>query len=580
VSFAQEIKDFLGASQSVMKTLGDSEYKRQLSKYTETQNAKMQADMNDPLKDERQKAEIDAIRARAANSRASTGLVAKRGALYDAQLKQLTAPPPEDPVAASIPTGKGRPALQPAIPAEPVQEFADGGLVDEDDDPTDEDDMPAPAIDTPARAPTDVSAQSRTRISPDAGYDAVNAGLKYGVQALGQTGVPTTQRRQRLQAITRGAGAAPLADMQQIFKKIDPNGEMGDSERNIAALSAVYQYKLRAGDPQGAQRAAFTMLQHYRLASQRYAAIAAAAAEHGDVDGAAKAAMKAYANIPDGKDLKITKAPDGRLQYSMIDEKTGKTIQQGIATPQQLAAAAMGVATKGFDQFLLAAAGERAAASREGTSQGNRAPSQRDLKEIKSGIDMHAEEFFDGLKKEGKPATAAEATALKNSAFHIAQENPRLAANEAFEAARTFITAPEPKKGESGAFKIVRDEDTGKNRIMFGDTGREITLSDAELRPLIVLRGKAMKERAEATEKGKGEKSYTDMAIDAGKAVGKMVSDDLDKAEPTLRRAIGDETVERGKSAIRTVGRAIGDAYDWVKEDLSKPPIWDSRGKQ
>jgi hypothetical protein len=570
MGFAQEIKDFLGASQSVMKTLGDSEYKRQLSKNADLQGQKLKQDMDDPLKTERQKAEIAAIRARTANSGASTNLAAKRGAIYDEQLRQLkkAGEPQEDPIAAAIPMGGGR--LQPApVEEEPVAAYADGGLVEDEPDlepDADEDDVPAPAI---GAAPTDVSAQSRSRISQDAGYDAVNAGLKYGVQALGPAGVPTPQRRQRMQALSRGAGAAPLADMQQIFKKIDPNGEMGDSERNLAALSAVYQYKLRAGDPQGAQRAAFTMLQHYRLASQRYAAIAAAAAEHGDIDGAAKAAMKAYANIPDGKDFKIAKTPDGQLRYTMTDEKTGKTLGQGIASPQQLAAAAMGVATKGFDQFLLNAAGERAAAPKGGTSQGNRAPRQSDLKEIKAGIDQTVDDFAG----EAKITDKTQISALKNSSYHIAQENPGLAPDEAFTAARTLITAPKD------AFKIARDEDSGKNRVMFGESGREVTLSDAELRPIMVLRGKAEKARQAEADKGKGEKSYTDMAIDAGKGAGKAISDDVDKVEPTLRRMVGDETVERGKSAVRSVGRAIGDAVDWVKDDLSKPPIWDSRGK-
>lgn len=538
MGFAQEIKDFLSASQSVMKTMGDSEYKRQLSKQSEMTTKKMEADLNDPLKEERQKAEIAAIKARTANSYSAINQ-------RNLQNKAL-ANPPEDATAATIGGPAPRYGLTPAIPTEPVQQFADGGLVDEGSDPNNEDDIPAPAM-----GATDVSA--RSRISHDAGYDAVNAGLKYGVQALGAAGVPTPQRRQRMQALARGAGAAPLADMQQIFKKIDPQGAMGDSERNLAALSAVYQYKLRAGDPQGAQRAAFTMLQHYRLASQRYAAIAAAAAEHGDVDGAAKAAMKAYANIPDGKDFKIKKTADGQLQYTLTDEKTGKTVGQGIASPQQLAAAAMGVATKGFDQFLLSAAGERAAGQKGATSPGNKAPRQTDLKAIKEGVDQHVDDFAEQAKITDK----AQMTALKNSSYHIAQENPGLAPSEAFDAARTFITAPEPKKGEQGAFKIARDEDAKTNRIMFGETGREITLSDAELRPLMVLRGKAIKEREAEAKSKEGQKSYGDYARDAGGAIGNIASD--------AGRAI--------KAGGEAIGGAIGRGAGAIGSALENPAL-------
>jgi len=103
--------------------------------------------------------------------------------------------------------------------------------------------------------------------------------------------------------------------MDGIRKKVDPHNELGEDQRNIASLSAVYQYKLRQGDPQGAQRAAFSLLQNYRLASQRYAVISDAA-KTGTIDARAKAAMKAYANISDGKDFKIWNAPDGQLNYT------------------------------------------------------------------------------------------------------------------------------------------------------------------------------------------------------------------------------------------------------------------------
>jgi hypothetical protein len=152
------------------------------------------------------------------------------------------------------------------------------------------------------------------------------------------------------------------AEMDAIRKKVDPHNELGEDQRNIASLSAVYQYKLRQGDPQGAQRAAFSLLQNYRLASQRYAVISDAA-KTGTIDARAKAAMKAYANISDGKDFKIWKAPDGQLNCSFADDKTGKTITQEVTSPPQFAAAAMSIATKGFEDFLLQQAGTTAGAN-------------------------------------------------------------------------------------------------------------------------------------------------------------------------------------------------------------------------
>jgi type II secretory pathway pseudopilin PulG len=157
-------------------------------------------------------------------------------------------------------------------------------------------------------------------------------------------------------SLASAATCVTPAEMDAVRKKVDPHSELGEDQRNIASLNAVYQYKLRQGDPQGAQRAAFSLLQNYRLASQRYAVISNAA-ETGAIDARAKAAMKAYANISDGKDFKIWKESNGNLSYSFADDKTGKTITQGVASPAQFTAAAMLVVTKGFEEFLLQQAG-------------------------------------------------------------------------------------------------------------------------------------------------------------------------------------------------------------------------------
>lgn len=157
--------------------------------------------------------------------------------------------------------------------------------------------------------------------------------------------------------IAQTAGGLNPQEMEAVRKAIDPERKLTESQRNLAALGSVYQYWANKGDPQKAQRVAFQMLQHYRLAVQRYAAIAAHVANEGNLGLAAKATLKAYANVPEGKDMELTNDPDDpkRLVYSFTDEN-GKTILKGIPTPQQLAASAMGLATDGFDKALLAAA--------------------------------------------------------------------------------------------------------------------------------------------------------------------------------------------------------------------------------
>jgi len=141
--------------------------------------------------------------------------------------------------------------------------------------------------------------------------------------------------------------------MQAVYNKIDPKRQLSDSERNISALGAIWQYKMSKNDTSGAAQAAYDLVQHIRLASQLYAAISEAAIKHRDDPDALRAALKKYASVPDGRDMKVEQTPEGQLRYSyVVDQQTGKVIQGGLATPQQLAAQAMNVATKGFDQFL------------------------------------------------------------------------------------------------------------------------------------------------------------------------------------------------------------------------------------
>ncbi|RZN09627.1 hypothetical protein CWO91_16495 [Bradyrhizobium genosp. SA-3] len=505
MSFAQEIKDFLSAAQSGQKlvsSMGDQQYKRAMTRYQTALADKTVQDMNDPLKDEQAKANIEATRARTAASRQSAALMGKRGAIYDAQLKAYNTPQ-EDPVAASIPGPASRPGLTPAPaiggdqPPESTPMYAEGGMIDEDSDPDDEDDVAAPAIGAPS---TDISARARTPISVEAAHDATAAGLKYGVQALGaQGGIPSPGRQQRMQALFRGAGAAPLADMNAIYKKIDPNNEMGESERNMSALSAVYQYKLRQGDPQGAQRAAFAMLQHYRMASQRYAAISAAAAAHGDIDGAAKAAMKAYANIPDGKDLKVQKSPDGQLSFT-VTGPDGKVIHQGIASPQQLGAAALGVATKGFDQFLLDAAGQRAAKQPAGSGapKGMKEP---DKEKALSALDASYDKSFPAV--DGKPAIGPdEERAIKGSAYRLYQSNPNITHDEAIDAVRRLMSPNAKNPKETGFTTKKLDDDQGYE-VRIGK-GAPIRMSNDDFDAMATARAEkmaALKKTKEAEEK-------------------------------------------------------------------------------
>lgn len=607
MGFAQEIKDFLSAAQAGQKIFGaknDEEYKR-----LRNQRLQQQIDKdNDPEADKLKKDELRArIRARDASiglTNARTGLVGEQRrrlrdmpAVGSAPQLDMTAPefaPREPYQTPAVPAAPGpQSAIEPpnqfaSAEGDPdmedrmfsatggyVQRFAAGGMVDDgpDDEPDADEDDYAPEAAIPAAAPTDVSARSRTptSFSQEAAHDAVKDGLNFGVKSFGldrPAAVSDNGRGQQYRAYATGRGAAPVADMNAIRKAVDPQGKMSESERNLAALSAVYQFKLNRGDTKGAQSAAFAMLQHYRIASQRYAAIAHAAAEQGDIDGAAKAAMRAYANIPDGKDLKITRAKDGQLAYSFVDEQTGKTISKGIASPQQLASAAMGVASQGFDQFLLDAAGQRAAGGKKPAVGGKQSSmKQSDLKSLRESVDGTIDDFVTTKTEGGAKFEPAQVQALKNSAFHIARENPNLTPSEAFEAARTIITSSGEQKPGNQPFEIEKTENG--NRITFGDTGREIMMSDAELRPIMVLRGKRLQEANKERDKELESNKKGSFGAKAMKAIGAVD----DAAGAAFGQAV-DRSVQSVKSTARKYLPELGGRAEAAEDDGQvRPPI-------
>jgi hypothetical protein len=129
-------------------------------------------------------------------------------------------------------------------------------------------------------------------------------------------------------AIAQTAGGLNPREMELARKAVDPEGKLTDSQRNLAALGSIYQYWANKGEPEKAQRVAFQMLQHYRLVSQRYAAIVAQAKQQASMNLATKAALKAYTNVPDGRDVRITFDNDSeRVIYHHVDAD-GRDIQK------------------------------------------------------------------------------------------------------------------------------------------------------------------------------------------------------------------------------------------------------------
>lgn len=497
--------------------------------------------------------------------------------------------------------------------------FSEGGFVDDEEgDPSIPDEamptqgvLPASPIAAPANAPTDVSARRREQavqpvkgiegiVAPGVVRDAVKAGMTFGAResGLANGGAVASPRTMAVaRQIAAGAGGLSEEEMAQAKKAVDPEGQLTESQRNMAALGSVYQYWANQGEPKKAEKVAFQMLQYYRNASQRYAAIAAKAAEGGNIDLATKAALKAYQNVPDGNDMHMERNEDGTLTYVMTGPK-GETIRQGIATPQQLAASAMGMASGGFDKALLSAAGAHEAAQGGGGAVGGRGTSGG--KTQSAGDRAKEEETAMGAVEELKKSFLADEKNKKadpdevntrfeqmgNLATHIMQQN-KLTSKEAARAADQLINP------SSGKFKLKMDDD-GTNTITMGN-GMKFTLDDNQLDQVQNARAARIKAAAdkEAAAKIEADKPGLMSKVGEGalqvakglnedgdlnplkvvaKTVGRGVLNLLDKSfgehipesvkSMTVRDLIPDEMRER-------VGSDIGKVKDIVRRNSS-----------
>jgi hypothetical protein len=558
MGFGREIKDFLAAMQAgekMFSSMGDREYKR-----LRAQLLKQQVDdAADPetraLKKEKTRAEIQRLKRgpqRAPMHPAQEEALRARTDYYKLRQEQLRNPPKVPSAVDDIPSGglgvppSRRSALDdpelmefdtaelgdeyepegaiedealyaakggvvPKVKAK-VKKYADGGVVeDEPEVAIDEDDYDdAPEVDAEiAEVEDDDELEGGTQprgYSPQAAHDAVRDGINYAREATAapqqKEAVPTDVSAQRrmtgTRAYSQGAGAASVAEMDAVRKAIDPKGEMSESERNLAALAHVYEWNLKQNNPQGAQRAAASMVQYYRQVSDRYKAIAAVAAQNGDVDGAMAAALKAHANIPDGKDMKLIKNRDGSVTYSFTDVQSGKTIEKGIASPEDILKYVTRGGVQSFDDFVVSAAGERTGGGKKaasGTARtgggkpdplGDQKASQEQISEAWDSV------LAEYTPKGGEPPEVDPkvASALKIDAYHIqmAPENRRrnVSAREAVDAARA-LSMPNPEAPNDRNFKVSTAE--GGRVVTFTENGRSAFIPEEQFSRLIAARG-------------------------------------------------------------------------------------------
>lgn len=220
--------------------------------------------------------------------------------------------------------------------------------------------VPSPRYEGVEEAPASDEPEPPTDDPWEAGRRAVRDGLKRALQITGadaDSAIDTPELERARTNYLRGYGAAPKQMMKQAQDMVDPNRELPPSQRNLMAIGTVYQFFVDKGEYDKAQEAAASMVQAQRVEAQKFFSIGQAAAQKGDLDVAAKAFVAAYANIPNGRDLKIVPNEDGSFAVTVTDERSGEVINRRIVPPKEVGALAMNMTPAMFEEELLAAAG-------------------------------------------------------------------------------------------------------------------------------------------------------------------------------------------------------------------------------
>lgn len=497
--------------------------------------------------------------------------------------------------------GTGALPVAPSTLDDGTDMYAEGGLVENEDDGLDEagvldtsldDEQPtqmaalmppaAPSYapqQTAGAIPTSPVAATATPVAARKGIDGIIApalvedarrnGMKFAIEKSGlhRTGaIRSPAAQMKAKQIAAGMGGLSEQEMQAAREAVDPEHKLTDSQRNVAALGSVYQFWANKGEPERAQRVAFQMLQYYRNASQRYAALAAKAAEGGNMDLATKAALKAYANVPDGKDLELSQNPDGGLLYTYTDEK-GNVIDRGIATPQQLVSSAMGLASGGFDKALLSAAGAVQDDTPKGKGGVGKTQTASDrAKETESiGNEIEKMKGVWAEKNKGVEVDENRWADIGNVAQHIYQQNKGSTPNEAVQAAGVMLSMGDDP--EKPGFKVKPGEDGASSTIEMPG-GRRIQLDDQQLENILSIRAARVKAIQEEKEKEK-EKSNKPGVVSALGDLGEFLVNDAKEAGRRISAKIPEEFKARAGSAVNAASRAVGDTAETIRRGLS-----------
>lgn len=232
-----------------------------------------------------------------------------------------------------------------------VQHFAAGGNVEDDPDPyVGANDTDYQALYTggagdmggiPTYASPAAPAQSQpnnpiSMILSDAS-DAVTQGVKWLSDKFDIAGATSKAvgGHAGLRALASNEGAA-RDDAEEAANAVDPDKHLNDGARNLAGMTAAYKYYMMHGQNDKAKEVAGSIILYSKQVTEEAGRMALQAP---DIVTGAKILAKGHNQIPGAPQFEV----DNNGNYIIKDAGSGKPINAGVVSPQQLIAAATGM---------------------------------------------------------------------------------------------------------------------------------------------------------------------------------------------------------------------------------------------
>jgi hypothetical protein len=150
-----------------------------------------------------------------------------------------------------------------------------------------------------------------------------------------------------------GKGAADPQMMAKVFQTVDPDNKMNMEQKMQAAINAVHDFHMKAGNKTAADQSAFEVAQYANTLARHQAAQAIKQMQSGDHQGAITSLINGYNMLPDGHSASYE---NGNI---VLKDRTGKPVASYVMDERAMKNIALGMATGQLGWDVIRMGGQR-----------------------------------------------------------------------------------------------------------------------------------------------------------------------------------------------------------------------------